>query len=446
MKKKTKNQRTQPQLSTAQEDKHNKSTPQLVDTQSQENDPAKVNIHQLQSSQEDQHTNSNIQPQRQSQPQPLQQTQPQQQPSTLRVMQNFKRKRAEQNATEPAIDDPHVEESWNRKPKKKFSHFNASTLHKIKDNPTKLKEILYDEKKQTRSKAKTKASKGNWIIDHPATYYAPQVDFVVASTGALTLSQNLYKELLPNVRLSNHVISYILAVFSRQYRTKSVQFEIYKTNTIIEQLDRPILKITKDILLAIYYVESIKHFNLVIVNSTDATFSVIDPMDPTDISAKYLPAFHRFLEKHKSFDGGAHLVESSLWACKHYKHQLQVDTVNCGIYVLQFIKQFLLHGKIDEQFSPDDYRVELQHEILRKSIDMHGRCIKCGLGKYKDKLLWVQCDHCQRWVHSDCAETDENIADESIHYFCLICLSNSPKVYLQSNVQNVDENFQSSPV
>lgn len=337
---------------------------------------------------------------------------------------------------EPAIDDPHVIESWNRKPKPKFSHINASTLNKIQQDPKKLTAITNNDNKivkQSKAHSKSNVPKGNHLIDHPVSYFSPNEDFVVASVGgAKNLTQGYYKQLIGNTKLSNHLIAYILDMYAKQYKTKSVQLEIYNSSSLIEKTKRPILKITKQIVLAVHFDDVKEHFRLIIVNTTDSTLAVIDPMYPHDLAWKHLSNFHEFLRKHKAFkeDTCIQLADAELWKAKEFPHQLQKDAVNCGVFVLNFIKQYLKTGKIDRPIETELYRNELLHQILRTSVCMSDRCVKCGSGenvKQKDKLDWVQCDNCDRWTHITCSNSDADFADESIHFFCIICDANASR-------------------
>lgn len=257
----------------------------------------------------------------------------------------------------PAIDDPTVIESWSRKPKRNLPYLNAIAFNSIHNHnhPKELANILVNNKhpvKCGKSKTVNKCALKNDLIDHPSTYLAPENDFVVASTGVLNLNKELYKQLLPDVKLSNHLISYILSVFAKEYKSKSIQFELSKTETIIKATDRPLLKITKDILIAVYLNESIKHFILMIVNCVTSTFSVIDPLQEDGSSYEYFDNFLNFVDKNNNSLKASNLPTREKWTYQAYDHQTQKDNF-IGIFVLQYIKQYFSSTRqiIEKNFS-----------------------------------------------------------------------------------------------
>lgn len=312
-------------------------------------------------------------------------------------------------------------------------------MKKIKADPTHLTQ-LFKQTAKTNNRNQSKNHLRNHLLDHPQTYLAPEKQFVVASTGLLNLNQRTYKELLPDIVISNYLLSYILSIFIKQYAESSVQFECYFADSIINPSSSKVFKVKKEILLAVHFDAESKHCKLLIVNSKDKTFAVIDPLTSKNPTTEYFASFLNFVEKHNRKTNDFKLSESSQWTVASYEHQVQTDNVNSAIFVLNFIKQFLKFGKIDQNFSPNEYRKELQHFILRNSIKMTARCIICGQGKKDADAL--SCDCCSRWTHETCA--DDNIHDRSIHYFCLICVSNTSRTVLRnlSNDQNALDNVE----
>ncbi|KAJ6644107.1 hypothetical protein Bhyg_09073 [Pseudolycoriella hygida] len=131
-------------------------------------------------------------------------------------------------------------------------------------------------------------------------------------------------------------------------------------------------------------------------------------------SKKCFANFLKFVDKHNNHSKIYKFLELEKWSNQSFKHQIQIDLVNCGIHVLQFIKQYLKTGKIDKPFTPNEYRKKLQHLILR----MTGA----------------------RWTHIPCAECDENVLFD-IHFFLLDMYvgSNEPSSTPPSEITNIAE-------
>lgn len=104
-------------------------------------------------------------------------------------------------------------------------------------------------------------------------------------------------------------------------------------------------------------------------------------------------------------------------------HDIVNSSIDSSVAIINFIDQYLKKQTINAPLSPTDYRSELKHRILRTSKNMSKACIICGT---HTKGAWVQCDCCNRWTHCECVqENEEELKDDTIHYFCIICVANT---------------------
>lgn len=165
----------------------------------------------------------------------------------------------------PKIDDAMVEESWNRKRHKKISYFNKTLLRRIVKVPSHLTKMLQKPAKHQakRKNAKTYVNRlRNNLISNPETYLQPSTNFVVASSGSLLLDQNGYQLLAGEKKLTNHFISFVLSLYAREH--DSLEFEIYKDESVICTTQRRLIKLKKPIIFAVYHLN--EHFMLIIIN------------------------------------------------------------------------------------------------------------------------------------------------------------------------------------
>lgn len=266
------------------------------------------------------------------------------------------------------IDDPNSEEQWNRRPKKKFSYIDKLNLRKINkiDNQTELNKIL--EKTSTNHKTtKNKSRKmllqmKNNLIDNPATYLAPKINFVISAIGKLVLQKVDYETLQESTQLSVPIMQFLFAIFQRE--ANKVQFEISKTSMIVDN-SGGLVKNNKDIFVGALFKNS--HYTLVIINCKSRCFSFIDPESRNPPEADTIfENFKSFIIQHNRKYIKNKMPEDN-WRIVHLQHHLQEGSNDSGVFVINFVKQYITTGKIDRRFAPREYRVHLQHFILQKS-------------------------------------------------------------------------------
>lgn len=111
------------------------------------------------------------------------------------------------------IDDLSSQEQWNRKRKSKFSHIEKLNLQKINkpDKKTELNKIL--ERLPTKKKNTGRALRmKNGLIDNPATYLAPQINFAISGIGKLLLHKDDYETLHGLTSISICVVEFVFGI------------------------------------------------------------------------------------------------------------------------------------------------------------------------------------------------------------------------------------------
>lgn len=326
------------------------------------------------------------------------------------------------------IDDLRSQEQWNRKRKSKFSHIKKINLKKINktDSRTELNKILEIDPMKKKSTGRTLGMKAS-LIDNPATYLVPEINFVVSGVGKLLLHKDDYKTLQGTTILSIQTVEFVLTIF--QSKANKVQFEAHKTSMIFDEVDgaKRMIKFNKNIFIGTLIKD--EHFTLVIVNCKKRHFSLIDPKseNPPEVAA-YFEKFKRFIVSHnKKYN---EKIPEDNWRIQHLQHQLECDEKDSGLFVLNFAKQYIDTAKMDQKIVPEQYRVYLQHLILQKSKRMNKSCVLRGLNLRKfsanTSISHVTCTSCNRGTHLQCLnKVEEDFKDDSLNFFCLICKSNS---------------------
>ena len=108
------------------------------------------------------------------------------------------------------------------------------------------------------------------------------------------------------------------------------------------------------------------------------------------------------------------------------KYPRQKDSYNCGIFVLYFIQEILKGNQaIISNFDADNFRKKLQVDCIKKSLNIHGRCLVCGQAEVGRKTDWVHCITCKKWTHLNCLnhlnKTKQQIEDDYFIYNCDLC-------------------------
>lgn len=232
------------------------------------------------------------------------------------------------------IDNPKVEEQWNRKPKRKFSYFNKGTLKKIQRSPTQLKKYWKEHQKKKNSKTLSSKRMKNGLIDNPGTYIAPQSNFVVAKNSAVKqkLYQSDYKTLVagdPSINALNYILSMIIS----QSGKTEVQFKFGGGSSIVfDQLKKKTVQSTTWFLL-----DNNGTHSLTIINFRKRTFSFVSPptLHSPEGEAVFLE-FEKQVEEHNNSCG-----TKLKFAIKLLDHQIVKEPGDITASLIHFTEQYL---------------------------------------------------------------------------------------------------------
>lgn len=329
------------------------------------------------------------------------------------------------------IDNPNVTENWNRKSKRKFSHFLKRSFNKINTSSTQLSKILTKSSNLKKRNSNSIKKLKNGLVDHPPTYlaYEGRHDFVVAknSVEKLKLYQSDFKTLMDG-ELSLSTVQYILPMILTQSGKLGIRFVVQSGSIRFSDLknifDSKIL----------FLLNISENPSLAIINLQHKCFSYLNSADSdSEIDEIEFKEFYNFVELNNKKFGTKY--EFNL---KRLPYRLEKNP-NSAVSTLHFIQQYIYKTK-EQPFVAADYRLELQHRILRTSTDMRKTCIICGTLEDGD---WVCCDYCDRWSHLTCiGKTAEEVKEDTVHYFCIICEANTSKDELKSLIENIESDLE----
>ncbi len=145
----------------------------------------------------------------------------------------------------------------------------------------------------------------------------------------------------------------------------------------------------------------LKNVNLVFLHSGHRNS---DSLEAEGIQAfEYFKQFLQLFNNLKTEKMQISFKSHTLWGYKFIACGQQSDTYNCGIFLLDFVKQYLEHKTIEvkNNFNCEIERRNLKNKILQFSDDMEHLCLKCG---YLTETNSVGCDNCLRWLHYKCTK------------------------------------------
>lgn len=352
------------------------------------------------------------------------------------------------------LNDPNPEENWRGSiSKSRSTYYDLQYLKKcrklgfyrnIKKNSVLLQKenlVRTIKKKAIRTKNKkafkTKVDKlQNSLTYNPNVYMKrTKNEFVVAFFRKYKVNNSGYRTLLPNVWLSDGLIEFVFKTYEGKSENmgKSIQFDVSRTHLLIDQNTRNLKlpKIEKNILIA--GLLRSQHYTLFIIDKVNRTFSYLDPYgNNATVTKKHFTSFKNFILRHNAAYPKC-VLPTEAWIIKVYEYSLQKDSVNCGVYIIQYAKQFCESNNISpEDFCISTFREYLQHHILKSSEQMKRRCVICGIlhvtspleeGE-KDKDFMIQCcnKNCSRYTHNICLPEPITAEEAEAQFFvCFIC-------------------------
>lgn len=93
-----------------------------------------------------------------------------------------------------------------------------------------------------------------------------------------------------------------------------------------------------------------------------------------------------------------------------YKRTYQKDSDSCGVFVLYLMNVIGGAEKLDENFDPDERRIQMAKMLLRESEDMRNICVFC-FNDTKIETNLLRCNSCNRPVHIRCITHNDGMRE-----------------------------------
>ena len=163
------------------------------------------------------------------------------------------------------------------------------------------------------------------------------------------------------------------------------------------------------------------HWCVAIANVEHKIFEFIDPYGSIAFKTeKYLKIFLRFLSFHNSINK-TQQVSHNNWYIKVSEHVKQIDSFNCGVYILYFIDKIIKRESLSEDCCINKHRISIQRSLLEKSLPMHNRCLCCA-NEVSSLLNTFNCMVCKRIIHEKCLKMHNETEDSNNNGLCNLCL------------------------
>jgi Ulp1 protease family, C-terminal catalytic domain len=169
------------------------------------------------------------------------------------------------------------------------------------------------------------------------------------------------------------------------------------------------------------------HWDLVILDTEKAIFFYFNSLTPnTRLLNQAQAKLQKFLTFVLQFNNPANKNKKKLpipkrWKVKTFKYnrQSKKDHSNCGIYVLNYIQQFLKSQCVEKlkEFNPKTNRLYWKKLILATSDNLSNACLKCAI---ENENTYITCIKCIRKVHTSCLWKKQCPKDPA-NYTCPLC-------------------------
>lgn len=351
------------------------------------------------------------------------------------------------------LNDILVEETWQRKRKPLYSHFEGRSLGRIakkyklntstpisnrSTNTIDLSELNLSE-----SSTHANALDNGLFLDIEYYMQSPDPTFTIGQYGSITNApvtgfdtHNLIAEEFYTLKDENWIDGKIIDCFTitllnnvshnfiyvptnytyymigdNHKKVKSAQWRMYNiTNPV------------SGVMLLPYLYTS--HWCLLIVNLNEDTILHLDPkyVESPD-KQRVIRAFKNYMKESSLLDVSGNNIYNRQWrevTCSD--RALQNDSFNCGIYVTYYLDCIIHNKPFDTNFKPTEYRITVATTLLKTSRCMKDICQYC----FSDRnTSLVMCNTCRRWVHQMCLKRKFNDTTNWKHsdakYRCLLC-------------------------
>lgn len=107
------------------------------------------------------------------------------------------------------------------------------------------------------------------------------------------------------------------------------------------------------------------------------------------------------------------------WQFKQLPHFFQNDSHNCGIFMLQFCKNYLNNQPLTNVINCLAFRKLVKGFLIENSNNVLNYCLYCGEEK-KNEVVEIKCGICNRWVDERCAVTMNHFQPNG-SFTCELC-------------------------
>lgn len=148
------------------------------------------------------------------------------------------------------------------------------------------------------------------------------------------------------------------------------------------------------------------HWVLAVAFFAEKKFLFLNPLGeaPQEIN-KFFGKFCSYLKRE----------EVGSWKITRMKHSKQIDSYNCGAWIIFFFEKITQGSSLLTNLSINDYKHTLQYMLLQNSDPVNDICIYCGFNTIQKRDTYQTCIYCNRISHDKCLRNKSN------QYICELC-------------------------
>lgn len=261
----------------------------------------------------------------------------------------------------------------------------------------------------------------NGLYDDPEIYMKPEVNYVIATEPKSVLFKHDYESI--KAMPTTSVVVFVLRLLQLEYG--HIQFEFENASSILTPRSQAVVRFQKEIFLGTDFKNA--QPSLLIINFKKKEVTLLTPTSSSsgydDIVEDFLLYIEQHNKKYKNKVGAAG------WTRRNFDHQVAESDAFSGLFILKFMMEYASDNNISVTFEANEFRQELLHFILRKSITMTPKCLFCGFRNVSTDaatVTAVQCNICKRWTHLYCANLDDSDVIAAT-FICVVCNASAVK-------------------
>lgn len=157
------------------------------------------------------------------------------------------------------------------------------------------------------------------------------------------------------------------------------------------------------------------HYYIILIDFEQGTLMCLDPQSFEESRRKFITYYMKILK-----NNFPHIN----WVSKRVAHDIQKDSWNCGVFVIQFAERFIQSSGFTGLENQDKYRSSIRNMLFDYGEPISSLCFHC-LQDTTNLLEYAKCNFCERFICISCIHTYYNAnfvyVKNITNFICKLC-------------------------